>query len=165
MNIEQRELLSERVSREYFRAVALSDTGRMEIWEDLGLTMPQMRVMLIVGNEPGIPSGALAATLGVQPSTVTGIVDRLERQALVRSEHADDDRRVIRTSLTRRGVEVMTNVANESRPYLGQILDGMDDVDLLTLALGLDRLTAKAEEMGLLPQAAPSCSRTPAPSI
>ena len=121
--------------------------------------MPQMRLLLTVGDDPGMASGALAAALGVRPSTVTGIVDRLQRQGLVRRDPDAEDRRIVRTFLTRRGVEVITDVVSESRPYLGQILEGMEDADLLTLARGLCRWTAKAEERGLLAQPAASCMK------
>lgn len=62
----------------------------------LGVTGPQRLVLRIVGQQPGIGANALASTLGMHPSTLTGIVRRLEdRRLLVRSADPDDGRRVI----------------------------------------------------------------------
>ena len=65
---------------------------RME--STLGVTGPQRLVIRIVGRFPGIPTGHLARLLHVHPSTLTGIVKRLERRGLLRRrQDARDGRR------------------------------------------------------------------------
>jgi DNA-binding MarR family transcriptional regulator len=60
----------------------------------LGVTGPQRIVVRIIGKFPGISAGALAKILHIHPSTLTGILKRLEeRGAIVRKGAATDARR------------------------------------------------------------------------
>ena len=69
----------------------------------LGITGPQRLVLRIVGLQPGISAGQLAAILHVHPSTVTGVLRRLQAQGLLAREAHPDDRRRAVLRLTARG--------------------------------------------------------------
>lgn len=69
----------------------------------LGVTGPQRFVIRIVGRFPGIPAGHLAGLLHVHPSTLTGILKRLERRGLVRRRSDARDGRRSLLGLTDRG--------------------------------------------------------------
>lgn len=67
---------------------------RME--SELGVTGPQRLVIRIVGRFPGISAGQLARVLSVHPSTLTGILKRLEaRDLIVKKSDPQDARRVL----------------------------------------------------------------------
>src|ERR671930_1650990 len=71
-----------------------SGSRRME--RTLGITGPQRLVIRIVGQHPGISAGALARTLHVHPSTLTGVLRRLvDRGALQRIADPIDARRAL----------------------------------------------------------------------
>jgi DNA-binding MarR family transcriptional regulator len=63
----------------------------------LGVTGPQRLVVRIVGRFPGIPAGRLAQILHVHPSTLTGVLKRLERRGFI--ERRPDPRDARRASL------------------------------------------------------------------
>lgn len=70
---------------------------------NLGVTGPQRLVVRIVGRYPGISAGRLAGILQIHPSTLTGILRRLEeRGALQRKPDSSDARRAL-FSLTAKG--------------------------------------------------------------
>ncbi len=69
----------------------------------LGVTGPQRLVIRIIGRSPGISAGLLAKILHVHPSTLTGILERLEGHALVRRRHDSADGRRVLLSLTPKG--------------------------------------------------------------
>jgi len=69
----------------------------------LGVTGPQRFVIRIVGRFPGIPAGHLAEILHVHPSTLTGVLKRLERQGLIRRRLDARDRRRSLLGLTDKG--------------------------------------------------------------
>lgn len=69
----------------------------------LGVTGPQRLVVRIVGRFPGLPAGHLAKLLHVHPSTLTGILKRLERQGLMRRRVDPRDGRRLLQSLTDKG--------------------------------------------------------------
>lgn len=63
-----------------------------------GITGPQRFVVRMVGLHPGISAMDLAALLHLHPSTVTGVLRRLQVQGLLEREaHADDRRRAVLT--------------------------------------------------------------------
>jgi DNA-binding MarR family transcriptional regulator len=71
-----------------------------------GITGPQRLVVRIVGRTPGISAGALAQILRMHPSTLTGIIRRLEtRGVLTRKSDPNDARRAL-FALTARGRKV-----------------------------------------------------------
>ncbi len=62
----------------------------------LGLTGPQRLALRLVGQFPGIGPSELAHLLRLHPSTITGVLLRLERRALIeRRAHAHDRRRAL----------------------------------------------------------------------
>lgn len=83
-----------------------SASKRMEA--TFGLTGPQRLVVRIVGRFPGIAAGRVADILHVHPSTLTGILKRLEtRGVLQRRPDPRDARRALFT-LTARGRKLDT---------------------------------------------------------
>lgn len=73
---------------------------------ELGLTGPQRLVLSLLGRFPGLPAGRLAALLHVHPSTLTGVLQRLERAGLIRRRADPRDRRRALFGLTARGREL-----------------------------------------------------------
>jgi DNA-binding MarR family transcriptional regulator len=83
-----------------------SVSKRME--SRFGITGPQRLVVRIVGRFPGISAGALAEVLHVHPSTLTGVLRRLEtRGMLLRRADPKDARRAL-FGLTSRGRKMDT---------------------------------------------------------
>jgi DNA-binding MarR family transcriptional regulator len=69
-----------------------SRSKRMEA--ELGVTGPQRLVLRILGRAPGTAAGTLARAMCVHPSTLTGVLRRLESRGLVeRKRDATDARR------------------------------------------------------------------------
>jgi MarR family transcriptional regulator, organic hydroperoxide resistance regulator len=72
----------------------------------LGVTGPQRLVIRVVGRSPASTASDIARTLGMHPSTLTGILRRLEQQGMLERKTDDLDRRRVRFRLTRRGIAV-----------------------------------------------------------
>jgi len=68
-----------------------------------GVTGPQRLVLRIVGNFPGLSAGDLARTLHVHPSTLTGILQRLEARGLLRRLTDPSDARRVQLEITAKG--------------------------------------------------------------
>lgn len=69
----------------------------------IGVTGPQRLVIRVVGQLPQITARDLARTLGIHPSTLTGILARLERDRLLLRSSDPDDGRIARFQLTSAG--------------------------------------------------------------
>ena len=72
----------------------------------LGVTGPQRLVIRVVARFPGMHAGQLAELMHVHPSTLTGIMKRLERQGLLSRRADPRDRRRVLLGLTRKGREL-----------------------------------------------------------
>lgn len=65
-----------------------------------GLTVPQLIVMQSILRQGNVAIGVIANDVSLSQGTVTAIVDRLERQSLVRRERSGNDKRVVLVCLT-----------------------------------------------------------------
>ena len=81
-----------------------SASKRMET--RLGVTAPQRLVVRIVGRFPGISAGEVAEILHVHPSTLTGVLKRLEARGIVTRRADPRDARRALLALTARGREL-----------------------------------------------------------
>jgi DNA-binding MarR family transcriptional regulator len=69
----------------------------------LGVTGPQRLVIRVLGRSPDSTAGDVAGTLGLHPSTITGILKRLQAQRMLERKVDPEDRRRVRFRLTRKG--------------------------------------------------------------
>ncbi|HVE82281.1 MAG TPA: MarR family transcriptional regulator [Myxococcales bacterium] len=72
----------------------------------IGLTGPQRVVVRLVGRFPDIAAGSLAELLMIHPSTLTGILQRLESRGMLERHPDPSDGRRIRLRLTPRAREL-----------------------------------------------------------
>jgi MarR family transcriptional regulator, organic hydroperoxide resistance regulator len=72
----------------------------------IGLTGPQRLAIRIIGRAPGMAAGELAALMHLDPSTVTGILRRLEEGRMISRRVDPADARRTRLALTSRGREI-----------------------------------------------------------
>ncbi len=111
----------------------------------LGLTGPQRLVVRIVGRFPGTTSGRLAQILHVHPSTLTGIMKRLEERGLIERKPDPDDARKALLFLTQAGRGLDVPAAGTIEDAVQRVLSRMPKA---RLAAAQDVLTALAEELG-----------------
>jgi DNA-binding MarR family transcriptional regulator len=81
-----------------------SNSKRME--SSLGVTGPQRLVIRLVGQRPGISAGELASLLHVHPSTLTGVLGRLEARGVVARRADPADKRRALLGLTTKGAKL-----------------------------------------------------------
>jgi DNA-binding MarR family transcriptional regulator len=83
-----------------------SASKRME--STFGVTGPQRLVVRIVGRFPGIAAGRVAEILHVHPSTLTGILKRLESRGILQRRSDPRDARRALFGLTPKGRKLDT---------------------------------------------------------
>lgn len=88
----------------------------------LGLTGPQRVTLRVLGRGPGLSAGALAGILRLHPSTLTGILQRLEGRGLVRRAIDPMDRRRNHLELTARGRRLDVPTAHTVEAVVGGVL-------------------------------------------
>ena len=69
----------------------------------LGVTASQALILNFLGEEDRIPARSLGKKVQITSATMTGILDRLEKMALVERQPHPEDRRAILVCLTAKG--------------------------------------------------------------
>jgi len=88
---------------DFVNALAVRSKGMMK---SIGVTGPQRLVIRLVGQKPGQTASEIAAILGKHPSTLTGVLARLEERSLIVREIDPEDRRRARFKLTQGGKKI-----------------------------------------------------------
>ncbi len=116
--------------------------------DDLGLTYPQYLVLNLLWEKDGRGVSALANALGLEPSTITPVVKRLEGRGLVKRTRSAKDERQVHISLTEMGQALQSSAAcvpfslQEGSGYsVEEILELNRQVRRLQKALVLGRST------------------------
>lgn len=121
----------------YSASMAINRTYK-PLLDSLGITYPQYLVLNALWEQDERSIGAIADRLGLDPSTVTPLVKRLEAGGFVaRTRHKSDERRVLVT-LTAQGKSLET-----SSRCLGVALlekSGMEPMELVNLDRDVRRL-------------------------
>lgn len=120
--------------------------------EDLGLTPAQIHIVAWLGQDGPLTMGALARRVAVTEKTITGVVDRLERDDLVQRARDPGDRRVVRVRLAGRGEALFRRIDAELEAKLVALLGLLEPGDRRHLVGMLERLAARLEGR---PEAAP----------
>ena len=113
--------------------------------EELQLTPPQVHALLWLGHDGALTMGELARRLGVTEKTVTGVVDRLEREGHVQRERVTLDRRVVHCRLTEQGqatYQRLDRFLHEGMLHVLGMLDGSDRKALFRI---LEKVVSRLE--------------------
>jgi DNA-binding MarR family transcriptional regulator len=121
-------------------------------WADVDLTMPQIKVMFIVCSSNGVSMSQLARTLGMTLSTLTGVVDRLTNQGLVRRQDDAQDRRVVLLYPTEEGATLIERLVQAGRQRFRFILERLSLTDLRRVSEALDTLCEVAFRLSESPR-------------
>lgn len=100
--------------------VAVAARSLAEVSDDV--TLPQYRALVVLAAQGPQGVAALAARLGVSPSTATRMGDRLVRKGLVRRSEAPEDRRQVRLVLTDRGRRIVARVTELRRSEISRVV-------------------------------------------
>jgi DNA-binding MarR family transcriptional regulator len=79
-----------------------------------------------LGSEDGIKLTELGRCAGLEPSTMTGLVDRMERDGLVYRANDPNDRRAQKVNLTQKGLHVRSLVFHAVEKMLRNAFAGIE---------------------------------------
>lgn len=92
----------------------------------LGLTPSQFDIVATLGNTPGMSFKELGEKTLITKGTLTGVVDRLEAQKLVRRSASPEDGRSMIVSLTPAGERLFERVFTAHLAHMRLALGGLD---------------------------------------
>lgn len=107
------------------------------------VTLPQYRMLVVLGTRGPRPVSLLASALGVAAPTATRMCDRLVRKGLVARRSNAHDRRQVLLSLTASGQQLLDVVTSRRRAEIASLLEQIPRERHATLVEGF-RLFADA---------------------
>jgi DNA-binding MarR family transcriptional regulator len=93
-----------------------------EVLNKFGVTGPQLWALKIISENEKLSLGELSKRMYLHPSTITGVVDRLEKKGYVLRDRGQEDRRVIKVQLTPEGKGLVRKAPN---PVQGKMIYGL----------------------------------------
>ena len=105
-----------------------------------GITGPQLTVIKLLETFDNLSLSSLSERIRAQNSTVTGIIDRMEREGLVRRERSTVDRRVVHIRLSDKGQKLAKQIQVEPMEIFREALASLSQADLKDLLRLLNKL-------------------------
>ena len=120
------------MSKRIPRNIAISETMRslrriskaiqdysQEVSKKFGITGPQLWALKTICVNGSLSLGELSKKMYLHPSTVSGVVDRLEKKGFVVRDRGQEDRRVVTVNLTPEGKKLVKKAPN---PFQGKVI-------------------------------------------
>ncbi|SDR22780.1 MarR family winged helix-turn-helix transcriptional regulator [Thermostaphylospora chromogena] len=108
----------------------------------LGITPSEAGLLRLIGRNPGISQKAVSEHLGVGPSRVVAVLDRLERQGHVERRRSTTDRRSHEIHLTASGERLLAALRPVAESHEAAFTQGLAEDDLDRLAAYLEAIAA-----------------------
>ncbi|TFG62327.1 MAG: MarR family transcriptional regulator [Spirochaetales bacterium] len=115
-------------------------------FEGVGITMPQGMILGVLFQEGPRKISDLSKALSLSNSTVSGIVDRLEKQNIVERVRTEEDRRIVVVHLTPAFGELHRNFHKRIGMILEKTLNTAAPADIATIFRGLRLLKKLLED-------------------
>jgi len=93
-----------------------------KVYSHFGITGPQLWVLKTINQNSTLSLGELSKKMYLNPSTITGVVDRLEMKGYVLRARNEKDRRVVKVQLTPKGNRLVKRAPN---PIQGKMIYGL----------------------------------------
>ncbi|HKJ04521.1 MAG TPA: MarR family transcriptional regulator [Geopsychrobacteraceae bacterium] len=117
------------------------------------ITAPQLACLMAIKEEAPISCGNLAKKVYLSPSTVVGIVDRLEEKKLVSRYRGNKDRRLVHLLITPTGEKLVEEAPSLLQETLANALVELPKIEQVSITLALEKLVdlMEARHIGAAP--------------
>src|SRR5690554_6603773 len=110
------------------------------------ITAPQLVCLRAVAENGPLTTTAISREIHVSPSTVVGILDRLEDKGWVLRERSREDRRIVMLSATEAGRNLVRDTPSPLQQKLAEALKELPELEQATITLSLERIVALMED-------------------
>ena len=120
---------------------------RRRLRDQFDITLPRFDLLAQLDRTPnGMTLGELSQRMMVSNGNITGLVERLASQGLIRRKPSPTDRRVHIVSLTAEGRRFFRTMARENAGWIGEIFADLAPGDIAMLMPALARTKASARK-------------------
>ena len=118
-----------------------------ELARQVDLTGPQLTVLKMLEGVGDLSLSELSERIRAQNSTVTGIIDRMEREQLVVRARSTADRRVVHIKLTEKGARIARNITVEPIEILRGALESLSLGEMRDLLRILTKIARRVQSI------------------
>ena len=104
------------------------------------ITGPQLACLIALLEEGPLLGTHLAKKVYLSPSTVVGIIDRLEEKGLVKRERSPRDRRHVEVSISEVGHRIAANAPSPLQDRLSEALKNLPELEQVSITLALEKV-------------------------
>jgi len=135
------------------RIIRAVDIHSHKLFTQHKITGPQLACLMAIKEEAPLTSGNLAKKVYLSPSTVVGIVDRLEEKKLVERKRSSKDRRQVHISITSQGTQLISDAPSLLQDTLASALVDLPEIEQVSIILSLEKLVdlMEARHIGAAP--------------
>lgn len=127
------------------RIVKALHTYSQDVRNAYGLTGPQLWALKTLQAQGHLSAGRLATALAVHQSSISILIDRLEKRGLVRRNPGQHDHRVVNLELTPRGATLAADAPEPAQGRLLHALEAMPAREVRSIRQAVDRLVQAME--------------------
>jgi len=114
----------------------------------IGLTARQALILLSCDLGEAGTAAELAELYGLEASSITRLVDRLEKKRLIERTRSREDRRKTILSLTQRGQAALKEAVRIATPNAIAMWKGVSEKERKSLAVIINKVLKNLEQMG-----------------
>jgi len=96
-----------------------------EIYREFGVTGPQLWALKTISQNKDLSLKELGEAMYLHPSSMTGLIDRLEKRGFALRKRDERDRRVVKIRLTPKGTGLVKKSPN---PIQGKLIHGLKNL-------------------------------------
>lgn len=143
------DLLEDEIVSALRRIMRAIDLQSRRMVEACGLTGPQIIVLREASRMQRASISALARAVSLGQPTVSGIVDRLEGQGLVKRKRSTEDRRAVYVSVTAKGTRTLKKVPSLLQDRFRSELSRLEEWERTQILALLQRLASMMDAEGI----------------
>lgn len=127
------------------RIIRSVDLYSRELASKANITSPQLVCLLTLAEKGPMTATTISREVFLSPSTIVGILDRLEEKGLVKRERASKDRRVVTVTVTQKGRQLADQAPSPLQDTLTEALQRLPESEQVEIAKSLERVVSLME--------------------
>jgi len=111
------------------------------------ITLPQFLGLSFLRKNPDSPVKAFADTLGLKPSSASGLIDRMVHNGLIRREHSKTDRRMVLLTLKAKGERMVDEITEQKQQSVAELFAPLSAEERTTYLKLMQKVVNRLDEV------------------
>jgi len=129
-----------RVLQSLRRIIRAVEIHSKKLAHNYKITGPQLGCLSAIKENGPLTTTKLAQAVYLSPSTIVGIIDRLEEKGLVMRQRGNSDRRQVQICLTEGGEQLLDRAPSALQDTLAEALKRLPELEQVSISLALEKI-------------------------